>query len=796
MKIRINSVDYEILDNVSETNVLNTTLDTMSLTIAPINHQLDIECNDEVVVDISRKNDTVSEKKYFIIDNFKENIVCFNPLKYTYDLTLKSMIAKTQLITLPNIATTQPIEDDLKLSCFDRLNQFNEVYANDFTFSERLKQRLRSEICPEYSWNKPTYFEVLTTFLAKFKSVPTINQYSVIDYKDLKSTNIPVNEDYLIEAHTQMVSSNYASNLDLEITNGISKDSSVIERNVNVRALNGILTTSNAKILTNFSIYELKKMLLKNEIHYSFSAKSTPSSEIESYSKVITDLDLSKYILTKELYDLLEPTQYYSDDLKYKQNHFYFTKNEIGGFEYRQDGIVWDGPSALECVVNLALRDYEIDNFYEIVNIGVDINTLPAIRSLVFDVEYNTNDSVRFKAFKEKAPRNEASLFDGQTDAFVDIDELAKQKQDVVNSMANKEYVIYGRYSKYEQLENLGNVFKDKYIIYQRNINYKDNEIIATYLASENYVAQNMSAILNQEKRYHQIADASSSFLRKDNIEEHLHFSSLNNYRNFQLVNYLMKQVEEAKQHLLRTTFKNGTYSSLFVLPSQNIKIGNSILSTLKFKDNYAVGIKIANTGATGGYAEDYVSYVDDLGEFKSIEIYFGAYQNYRNELLNNYGYSETQLNRLQPQIPKPSDINLNDFMLFKSSKTLYKDNREITQFGIQFMFEDFKDVREYLIFDEFVKKSPLINKDNYSYKIYGSEEITTKLKDNKQTLLNDATLTINNNQVSINISAYTSLNLRSLIICDNNNKELFAINDYEEYLTKYNTINCYLVNN
>lgn len=628
-------------------------------------------------------------------------------------------------------------------------------------------------------WNKPTLYEVFNSLLAIFGCCLEMNTFDVLTYKELAPNGSEVNESYLNGYESKMNMSNYASSLDAEVTNGITNEYTIETPIISPRSKNGVLTTENCALILEKPIYLIKKALIKNPVSISYNAKEgTSEYPAGIVAQDVYDLDIVEFIVEKTLYDLMLsiPDYLFEETGKqYKRNHLYYTTgdNEIGGLSYAESTL-FGNPSQTKSIDYIA---QEVAYKWLVENYGVTDPSrtnaeIPPIRDILFQIEYTTQDTIRVKVHKADTPRNEYTQIDNQKDAFVDIDNFGKNEESVVNSMANKEVERTGICYNPNQLEELGNyilVGSKKYILYKREYQMYDDYILFKYYFSENYANQNLTSLLSQVKRYTQVADAKDSLLRIENISKKYKFTT--GYANYQtdgFTAYLMGQLAKAdyrNKHISRSYLSDGTYTNYYILVSQNLKIGNSILCSMKFLDNYAVGYQIANTNSAGGYGEKQVAYCDNYGEATRIDINFGAYGDaqyqYEEDIpLINIArkYPETYNN--QPELTDTIE---------KAELLVYKDNREQLQIGFQFSFLNSANG---FFYDDFITLSPLLNKAVKQLKVYESNENYDGTETSVKGSLSTASLNIINNRIMISGLNLTSKGV-AIVLEEGNNVKL-----------------------
>jgi hypothetical protein len=120
---------------------------------------------------------------------------------------------------------------------------------------------------------------------------------------------------------------------------------------------------------------------------------------------------------------------------------------------------------------------------------------------------------------------------------------------------------------------------------------------------------------------------------------------------------------------------------------SQNKVIADSVVCNFKFESNIKAGDSITKEDNT--YLKEPIMYADNNGEFKYLDLFFGAGEEQRN-------VTDLEIVRKYPKVENVDTSNL-EFETF----LINKDNREITSISMQFRFVGDDDT---IVYNDFAK--------------------------------------------------------------------------------------------
>jgi hypothetical protein len=289
--------------------------------------------------------------------------------------------------------------------------------------------------------------------------------------------------------------------------------------------------------------------------------------------------------------------------------------------------------------------------------------------------------------------------------------------------MANRENVIYGRYTTESDIPELGDTI-DSYVLVESEVAYHQGYYQFTGKLYDNYVMQNMYVQLKNKRRFLQITSAKDSFLSRHLNKYILTFSlsQLTKYAIFE--NYLLKfgrTLYFPEMVEMSFIYADTIARTIALTPSVHV-VGNAILVSISMVDNNNAGLQIVKVDSALINKE--TSYVDVNGEFDALQMrVFKNVDDYAPDFVSSDEATRElalERTRLYPEIIEGWTVN-EDNMIFDTDLLYrYKDNREITAEVLQFTFMADSDI---YIGSQYYEDSPLsyIGDTDKEYYVYVS---------------------------------------------------------------------------
>jgi hypothetical protein len=539
----------------------------------------------------------------------------------------------------------------------------------------------------------------------------------------------------------------------------------------------GLLTTENDTIVLQKPIFEIVKITCT----FPFQ-DSTQNNSWQKHT-----LDITDRVVNKKVYDTFYPattTGRITDtsSKKYVRNYLYYSEGSkvIDGLKFRENN--W--------LSSIGIGNYAIDNviFHTLTENGLsyirdaiagDFNGY-LLRVLSFDIQYLTTDKILFRTRKNYPVRNESILINGQTSPIVNAKLLAEQQQEFVNRIGNKEMIINGRYTNFNNIPEKSDFItfnNEKFILTEREIVFNQDYYNFKGVLSANYSMDNIFAGISTERRFNAIASPNEALISNHLTEVFLEINNSddgNTGWSSELERYIVGFYGSKNKYIQGAVVSTDKTFTIFpnneiLLETTTHAMGNSVVITLGMTDNFNSHLTTNQEFLGVGQQQmmDYVPYVDVNGRFDEIKIeLYHHHQNINNRGIHFKPYYISPINQafidnrqffenaafhssrlpVIPRVGTYQDLNVQTAQLQQVSYNIinnnarvfttgeqnnffvkrYKDNREITQETIQIHFHGVVSnlsgsTKEIFITDLFAEYSPFIYDDTsliYQFRI------------------------------------------------------------------------------
>lgn len=714
-----NLKEFEIVEGSVYKKNYNETLDSYIAKITNLSEKIDIEPYDEVILTDSNINSVFGTSKSYsmLVDRYNETMVSVNPKIYDYEIHLFSKTKLLEGAICPNLSIT-PKRTGEKLSIYFYIDEYMRLYCpkkrvlvnGSIEYQSIIKMPSNAEFkakfadsAPELQWNIPNLREVLNDLFIIKDCLPIVNDKNELDFLDLTKTNKDIsNEQTINYIERSQSSDDYVSEIQMNMQNvmntsidGVKNTVTTCER-LAFNAENYLANSDNVILKTNYPILRVKHLWL----YYVGVLHSTAFDDSGNFAIMkadLCDLQGGNFIKEKDEYDTL-PVIYRIGDVPDSiaekantQNYcIYYTRytNQISGFttQTKNGTFLWfetGVTNTIQLLKELAAEtatnvppDFAIlsDTYNKPIN---------AYFSSFFQIEYETTTESVFRAAKVDKPINNRVIIDNQTNSFVDAYTQGRLEYQKANRLGNPVLNINQRVLSNERLIDIGDYYidgDDKYIVYSVEYQiYKDHtEVNAT--ATKDYILKNYFVGVKQKVRTW--VNAKDEALERHDLKkvycEFAEEDSIYNDGDIALTNDLLSPilVNETKTHPIKSCWvftKNGETrypnSAYYYIDCLARVIGNSIVLTTGFKDNYTVSVtpdinalfpnnsteyikfvgaditfpvvseditKAIKDNGYGGVPLANNKYVDIDGNFDRISILYNDYK--ADDLSNNYG--------------------------------------------------------------------------------------------------------------------------------------------------------------
>lgn len=785
-KVYLNNVLIPHKDGIPITFTNNEQLDSGVLVIPNVTTKLNIKRNDEIRI-------VADTTKYYLVAGYHYSLASKkSPYMYTYELTLISQTMLLQSYLLPNITITQPLNN--KYTIYQEACRILYILnlQNIYTFSYSFVLATNSTICPEFSFNRRNFWEILNSLLEVVDCVVTMDSPSVIGCRRLNNPTIEeVDSSKIIDMEYFADANEFCSELEMNAENVVGDNVTTnSEYWVTPRSNAYILTTDNAQLLLEKPIYYLNKVIVTIKLDGNLQI-TDPSGETvyETYLKGTSfTFDITKWVVEDSVYNTKLPSStvpYYSDtafDLKKFFLSYKVGSEIIDNLSYNEKVLLSDMPPTIYNILLWEIWHYYWEQHPEHPNARFDKytqpdNYFPDIREILFNIDYVSLNTIRFRTKKQTDEViNKKVLASNQTASYVDANALGKSEQANANRIGNEYYELTLQgfipdSSKYYYYQENG----VKYYLTKYQIRYTD--IGSTYLTgifTKNFIQKDLFTGINSKPRYTSIATGSDVLLRQDivNIKFTVDNKQTSEIDFLKLFNTMWTYLGVRKKY--EALVNTDATVDFFKLPIASYLLGNNhIILEFRFKNNASAGMYVDNSSSNMYICKD-AKYVDDNGEFGYI--YFCIQLVTEND-------TDQQLQARKYPIAYKNGNKINSF---DATDTVIdidarKDNREI--YGVCVSIE-FESNNEYIeLTDYFFQNLPLVCNKTTKLYMYLGESIEVK----QQVYLDqdiNAFLSVEGQYINFFIEDFCHENsidfntLNEWGICDGNNNKLIKVTD------------------
>lgn len=318
LTVRIHDKEYtkEIAQGVTFSEEYNETLDSGSVRICHVEQIDNLRPYDDVYIYESCPEDYEDPDNYFndyiglwrksvklsdggegelpfyrhlLVDNFTEEIVNLEEGIFSYSIELFSETKGLEMVQVPNISVTQPLNVEKKIDIYEYLNRFVNLYspkyktldrstsgtkkwkyAKKYSVAPELKEIFGGVYSQDFSLSNPTLRDVLSTLMITKDMIPYVKDNVIY----AKAISERVGNPYVIDTEKkesrinmvvgQMSSADYCDGVRRQYSNALSQSGTChfVEhlgfRNKN----NAIMTLSNMQLETTHPLYKVDEFLM------------------------------------------------------------------------------------------------------------------------------------------------------------------------------------------------------------------------------------------------------------------------------------------------------------------------------------------------------------------------------------------------------------------------------------------------------------------------------------------------------------------------------------------------------
>lgn len=519
--------------------------------------------------------------KHFLVGNFTENTLNLREKKYKYKIDLDSETKGLEVVQLPNISITQPLNMEKKVSTYQIAKNMVDLYSpkikmvvdyenNIWEYTQKyhldssIKDIFDDSYSPDFTLNNPNLRDVLSQLFITKDMIPYVKN-NIIYAMDISERGKDFNFDigrifYNVEG--SKTGENYCDNLKRTYSNALSQDYSCRSiENIGFRnSSTALMTISNMRLETRYPIYKINKIYMcyyKKGLIYKDGASThkykmflckqdiTPLVKLNSERNILSK-DFNDFEnLEKKIDTIEEMAQYRVATIGYDigsniisgwgEKYTYMKSYEFGHWNKNRtylENIL----RFMDEVYPLGIYDKSFLNTElegtESISFGVnsdffenyinyfDNNSL-GLKGIFFQIDYNAfyNGSI---IHSKNIGKDKAMINDNSSSSLTLLEKDGLSQQEKVNRYGNKGIIINAIYKDVSELQDVGTVINrddigEDYIVYRRQYSIFDNEVKCTYYATKDYVLKNYFTSVYAKHRPYNLMSYSESVRRSEN---------------------------------------------------------------------------------------------------------------------------------------------------------------------------------------------------------------------------------------------------------------------------------------
>jgi len=842
MQALINETLYDIDKGWTYTKNANETLDSAVIKISHQTSKIDIQPFDNVVI-----NDNL----YLCVDSYTETQVSLDPIIYNYEIYLFSETKKLENVILPNLSitpyrTATPwtikeviIYKIIALYC-PRRRTGDIQYSLPTTWPSKFDNP-----CPEKQWTTPTLRDVLNDLFMLCDCIPYMenNEIKILDLT-LKNKSI-TNYNFITRTRS---SQDYASDLKMNLQNVMQEEYSVkTYEHLTFTSDTFIVNDSNLQLETQFPILKINHLWMNIPISEPlYGSESSSNAYRPVYARVdLCNLKLpndgnNTYSIVKEkqLYDILNVAKYVNAETfdmtsaepyaNCKNTCLYYVRgsNKISGFSQINKITLLQTKAIMKVITTLAFASYawSKDN-------TIDLDTFPNLGDVfgdlenqwfspTFEIEYETSEEIVFSASKKELLRNERTIMDNQTNAWVNAQKQGDLEYQKINRIGNEIVMINQRVDLNTTPIEIFD-YLDNEIVYCVEYQVFNDYIDVNAYATKDYILCNYFTGVDSKIRTW-INAKEEAFIRHDLYKYYVEIDEENSYNDeamtkpypyysnitidkvisafntsvFAPLNYC---VFASQNGIVDSPDSNPDFISSRIISNVIRRIiGKSIVITWGFNDNY-VALKQINNGTHNGSNTTNNDGIIAQSDFTS-EGHAMPYGNDYYSYLSSFPFIRTSLfgNNELGGIPLKAVKYCDDEGSFQfATVSFYSEINGITQLGDEVTISNYYDDirKQTFTYSDILGSSEfyldaLIFKDNKEI-ITGSLQI--EYFDTQHVKILDDFLRLNHliaDEFTQGLLLYTASNLSVIpVLVPNGQVNISNVNNYSAQITISGTL-------
>lgn len=620
--------------------------------------------------------------------------------------------------------------------CIDLLEPKTGSETARFDFDDDLRQKYEKTIAPEFTFTKMNLREMLREIGGFIHAEPRLD-----DNSDL--SNIITFDEYGSNQKSHISSKKYVSyQLKSDINNWCTALDSSAENLVNqldyaqgvmYEPARGVEQTTDGGGFSVDETLRTETVTVRFEQNDSiYIPTSLPIYRIQNVVVIrFNGTNYSPIDITPYIYETSDYGRLATNNATYpngKAFALYYTQGQknIKGLFFKEENAVsaYFNEYAIVNIIRAALGDTSIKieglNLY---NIGVQIQYSPIYSARVRTVKQTLTTG--------RTPR---AITYNQSANIVESRYYGENLKGVVARLGNIEKTYTYILPYLSDIPQVGYLFDDNYYISAVYTEILQSAIKCTVGLSKDFNRLSQYVGISSNKRMWEVSEKQSQ--QRQSIYTEYMKASLTDMTSDSGVAFSTSYNgicfsggvgEPITYALIYTKKKNKTQVSKIVLPVCASAIGNSMIFTFEFADNYSAGEERVETVVDGtvNYYGQYVPYGDYFGRFWFIDITFSSYV-LKKGISDGWEWSGTSY-------PNASDLAISAYPNIKISDWRYrKDNRETPQ--ITYELAAVSDDEEVIVGSGLMGNCGLVNNKPKALKVYAFNSRLNKINSQPDT--------------------------------------------------------------
>lgn len=426
--------------------------------------------------------------------------------------------------------------------------------------------------------------------------------------------------------------------------------------------------------------------------------------------------DITPYVYESAEYDTLSS---YEDNYPYAKAYaikYTIGQKNITELNFKRESALSTDVFERYAIINIASR--VTGKSYSVIKQLIDAEN---ILKLQFSVTYIPITDARVKQRKQLKNNNEfeSVLPYNQSAQKISSRAYGEAMKGAIARLGNPEVTKVYILNDLSKIPRIGQLFDDNYYISVIKCEYFKDFVRCELGLSKNFNKLNEYVGIKSEVRFYEISEKQSTD-RYINYEEYcIVGNEEESDTNSLITDAGVEQFSEAftgggSYHQTNAVLAKADYNTAVILPVTSYGMGNSLVFTFHYDDNYSAGETVSRV--SGSTLQNQIRYTDVYGEIETLELNYGAYYNYPDDYQDAIEKGDSY--------PLTTQLEGNSRIFFSTNGDgirIKKDNRETPKLTYQIHFVTNKD--GVIIGSGLARYSTLVTEQELDYKIYVLQE-------------------------------------------------------------------------